>query len=44
MHKGSCLYGAVRYEVDGEIKHIFTGSKASWYTINDGLPQSESGT
>ncbi len=25
-------------------KHIFTGSKASWYTINDGLPQSESGS
>jgi hypothetical protein len=24
-------------------KHIFTGSKASWYAINDGLPQSESG-
>lgn len=25
-------------------KHIFTGSKASWYDINDGLPQSECGS
>jgi hypothetical protein len=24
-------------------KHIFTGSKANWYQINDGLPQSENG-
>jgi len=24
-------------------KHIFAGSKASWYRINDGLPQSDSG-
>lgn len=25
-------------------KHIFAGSKASWYQINDGLPQSTSGS
>lgn len=25
-------------------KHIFAGSKASWYQINDGLPQSVSGS
>jgi hypothetical protein len=25
-------------------KHIFAGSKSSWYQINDGLPQSPSGS
>lgn len=25
-------------------KHIYTGSKASWYQINDGLPQSAGGS
>lgn len=24
-------------------KHIYTGSRASWYDINDGLPHAESG-
>lgn len=35
MHRGSCLCGAVRFEV------IFVAEKGDDYEINDDLPQNQ---
>jgi hypothetical protein len=40
VNKGSCLCGAVRFEVAGDLP-IHVADKSDYYEITDGLPQHE---